>query len=618
MSHCKSISNQRRSPTDSYSDIYADVEGSLQLTNTLLGGLNSAGHTYGIIADDLETYMLDLDAFGHAGWTVGSYPQSKTYLDRFYSAAGQYISPVNFNAEEAWSAANIFNLDNRAANIYSLQNEGMVFHSNNIVSQQLTANRYLDQPTYFSSQGCSAACIPDPSKWQTNIYGMSDGVAALQFNDVVNQHFVVDSCRGQLQHLSDGCWSVVGVSVHGKSTLSEVSVFSGPDQFAFQDVTGMHLTAQDYHDQHARLQVGSWSTASIANSERWLTNSTNLPDTAWELPVSEVMNRQPILYTQPDQGVCLSGVQINATIHDVSRAGDGIHHFSAPPNAFLGGDMREPRYTYGDDGLAVTIVSGMGQPITHEALLHANPFAPSQLGIKVAWTPVCTTWPAEPEQSQPPRALAAAQVLRAVVAGDRELPPTLPGADGLGILAAEILLAAFDDEPVTCPRLPALNHSRSARTICNCITEVNTLAETAGLQAIFKPTNRLVEAAMALPWLPAYNRSKFVEFLNWMYQAFYEGSGYAKRLREQLTDEECDPLWRLKHLRTWAHHDIEHGDLQEAARKKRLIAESFEMLIGKPQPEMREDFLRAQSELSKRIMSMMRLLRTYLQVRIIH
>jgi hypothetical protein len=517
-----------------------------------------------------------------------------------------------------WSEAGSPESATRGMNSYYLSGCGSVLRFGGIASQQSVVGHYRDQLICSSDRGWSAACVADPSAWDANTYGLSDGASALQFNAIADQGLAIDACFGQLRHLPDGSWSAVGVFSPGNSAVGVYRLPEVGSALAFQDVAGLHLTAQDYHDQLARSQDGGWSAVGIVDPGRWMANSLYLPEIARALPVSEIMSQQPALYAQHDQVACFTRGQINATIRDVGRAVDGLYHFGAASDASLGGGLRDQRYAYGGDGLVVTTVSGMGQPIAGETLLlHANPCAPGQFDPSVAWTPERTTWPAEPEQSPPPRKLSAARVLRAVVAGDRKLPPTLPAADGLEILAAE-LLAALDDDAVTRPRLPAWDHSRLARTMCNCMTEVNTLADTAGLPAIFKPTNRLVKAVTVLPSLAAYNRSKFVEFLNWMYQAFYEGSGYAKRVREHLTDEECDALWRLKHLRTWAHHDVEHGDPQEAVRKKRLIAESFEMLIGKLRPETREDFLRSQSELSRRIMSMMRLLQTRLQTRTIH
>ena len=191
-----------------------------------------------------------------------------------------------------------------------------------------------------------------------------------------------------------------------------------------------------------------------------------------------------------------------------------------------------------------------------------------------------------------------------------ELAATLPGADALVTLAKELLITLETQEANRHPALPSWAHARDARAMCHRLMEVNELCRKARRELVFKLTNRFVEGTNVLPWVVASDRSRFGEFISWMSQVIHEGSGRGARLKLYLSDDELEPLMLVNRLRTWAHHDVEHGEKRKVTRDTRSIALAFESLIGKSHPETQDDFFRAQSELVIRTVRMLECLKS--------
>jgi len=160
--------------------------------------------------------------------------------------------------------------------------------------------------------------------------------------------------------------------------------------------------------------------------------------------------------------------------------------------------------------------------------------------------------------------------------------------------------------------LPASITAQRARSVCHLMAAINEIRDMSGGEAVFKPTNRLFEGAASLPFLIAVDRPTLKEFVDWLYQLIYEGSGSAKRVLAYLEDSECGALWMVKHLRTWGGHDIDHGDQGTVKRKKKLVADAFRYLIGKPTPQSVADFRSAQLRLLYEIGKMLQVLKARL------
>jgi hypothetical protein len=194
---------------------------------------------------------------------------------------------------------------------------------------------------------------------------------------------------------------------------------------------------------------------------------------------------------------------------------------------------------------------------------------------------------------------------------DQPRPATLPTFNLFEVQQEEIrrLSASHRADHLNIEALPSVAPATLARYVCHLVTEVNNVAAATGTGPVFRPTNRLVEGAAGLPFIIATSRVEFQDFINLLFQMLYEGSGAAARFKGNLTDDELEPLWRLKHTRLWAFHDIEHGDARDIAEKQGKIAHAFRQLIGKPVPESEDDYRIAQGRLLESLARMLDLLR---------
>jgi len=137
------------------------------------------------------------------------------------------------------------------------------------------------------------------------------------------------------------------------------------------------------------------------------------------------------------------------------------------------------------------------------------------------------------------------------------------------------------------------------------VYDLNTEAERDGRNAIFKPTNRGLFACMVIPTRIATEDSSFGIVVDHLYFLLYEGSGAAQRLTAQVTNETLGALWRLKHLRLGARHDLDHGSEAEASRKAVNVGEAFRGLIGATVPKSPKAWCEAQKVLYEQLVEML-------------
>lgn len=95
---------------------------------------------------------------------------------------------------------------------------------------------------------------------------------------------------------------------------------------------------------------------------------------------------------------------------------------------------------------------------------------------------------------------------------------------------------------------------------CNRAKKIN------GKDAIFKYTDKFVEAIVTLSRINSGDEHSLGDLIDALYLLVYEGAGKDK-LRflcdfgGPLKSQDCEFVWHLKHLRNkWLRHDIEHGN----------------------------------------------------------
>ena len=88
-----------------------------------------------------------------------------------------------------------------------------------------------------------------------------------------------------------------------------------------------------------------------------------------------------------------------------------------------------------------------------------------------------------------------------------------------------------------------------------------------------------------------------------MFFLLYEGSGTAKRLQPFASDRDLEPLWRVKHLRLEARHDVDHGTDSESKHNK--IGAAYIDLIGTPIITTPREWARAQLKLYTQLLGLL-------------
>jgi hypothetical protein len=159
---------------------------------------------------------------------------------------------------------------------------------------------------------------------------------------------------------------------------------------------------------------------------------------------------------------------------------------------------------------------------------------------------------------------------RPLALGRRQQDEMLAAAD-VGDGAGQLIAAAPSS------RVVAL-----AREIMELVFRINQASQARGGSDIFKPTNRLLQAFLRLPWLDAHTESLLGDVVDDLYFTLYEGAGKDKLrfLRDHggpLDRDGCDVVFCIKHLRNkWLRHDPEHGSKKE-------IEKSYATLSGQVQ-----------------------------------
>lgn len=168
--------------------------------------------------------------------------------------------------------------------------------------------------------------------------------------------------------------------------------------------------------------------------------------------------------------------------------------------------------------------------------------------------------------------------------------------------AVDLEAEELDVEELILESPPAAVATHGER-IVKVVYNLNIEAERAGRPLIFKPTTKLMLACSVIPTRLATDEQSFGEVIDQLYFLLYEGSGAAKRLTERASDSGLAPLWRLKHLRLGARHDVDHGD--NAEKKKRDVGVAFQALVGKVQPRSPQEWRLAQVELLRQLAEML-------------
>jgi hypothetical protein len=134
-------------------------------------------------------------------------------------------------------------------------------------------------------------------------------------------------------------------------------------------------------------------------------------------------------------------------------------------------------------------------------------------------------------------------------------------------------------------------------SITEQVFRINSLCESKGETPVFKPTSKTMRACSTIPSLIVSNETEFYLLIDYLFFLLYEGSGTAIRLISITNESLLDPLWKVKHLRLAARHDINHGSNREIEKKRAKIRDIYFSLIAKPLPTKQGDWQKAQLQI---------------------
>lgn len=172
-------------------------------------------------------------------------------------------------------------------------------------------------------------------------------------------------------------------------------------------------------------------------------------------------------------------------------------------------------------------------------------------------------------------------------------------------------LECLDFEQTAIDTDSAVEETRSAKIaavgarLVEYVYNLNVESEREGQPPLFKPTTKALMACAVIPSRVAHDAASFAEVIDHLFFLLYEGSGSAKRLTARCDENGLRALWRLKHLRLGARHDLDHGVDTDVKKKNRQVAEAYLTLIGQVAPRSTVDWTSAQLALYRDLSDML-------------
>jgi hypothetical protein len=186
---------------------------------------------------------------------------------------------------------------------------------------------------------------------------------------------------------------------------------------------------------------------------------------------------------------------------------------------------------------------------------------------------------------------------------------SLPEVNVYNTLEDELEVLDFDQEVIDTESLVEKSQSGMiadfGARIVQLVYNLNIEAEREGQPPLFKPTTKALMACAVIPSRVVHDSASFAEITDHLFFLLYEGSGSANRLITQYDKSKLEALWRLKHLRLGARHDISHGTDQEIEKKNRQVGEAYLALIGQVVPRSKAEWILAQLALYRELSDML-------------
>lgn len=163
----------------------------------------------------------------------------------------------------------------------------------------------------------------------------------------------------------------------------------------------------------------------------------------------------------------------------------------------------------------------------------------------------------------------------------------------------------IDAESIVAESRPGIIAKLGAQLI-QLVYNLNVESEREGQAPVFKPTTKALMACAVIPSRVTCDSESFAEITDHLFFLLYEGSGSAERLTASLDDSKLSGLWRLKHLRLGARHDIDHGTEQVVEKKNRQVGDAYMELVGSVFPRGKTEWMTAQIALYRELIEMLK------------
>ena len=153
-----------------------------------------------------------------------------------------------------------------------------------------------------------------------------------------------------------------------------------------------------------------------------------------------------------------------------------------------------------------------------------------------------------------------------------------------------------EDEESLTMMSPSAGTALTARDILELIIKCNENATSLGNEEIFKPTQRMLEVYVDMPWLIPEDKRTFADFVDCLYFLLYEGCGkdnlrFLKENGGVADKSECEIIWNIKSLRNkWLRHDPEHGSKTEIKKNQETLRRTLKYYGLKRIPYLPEHF----------------------------
>ncbi len=162
------------------------------------------------------------------------------------------------------------------------------------------------------------------------------------------------------------------------------------------------------------------------------------------------------------------------------------------------------------------------------------------------------------------------------------------------------------------PLAPSVELYDIARKCMELVGLCDETNETCTGETVFKLTSMLLISFSSLLGTVAQNRMTLAQVVESLYIVLYESAGKDKLRyleRNYLTREECELIWKIKHLRNkWLSHDADHGSERDIRESRRLRLEALNWLGVERIPTQREEYARIQRLLLERVEEFLALL----------